>query len=133
MSKVLKFVAYLYLKVLLLIGYDYFFERADILGRPESSVSIQNQRAMYAATTLLVMPILDTIIMALPIWLSLKQKGSMRWIMLTMTFAFEFLIYYFSLSDKQLTVDLILKSVFSILIFFAIYRKNLFQKPRPVN
>lgn len=128
MQKVLKFVAFLYLKVLLLIAYDYFFERADILGTPNPFTSIQNQRAMYAATILLVVPILDTIIMALPVWLSLKQKGWMMWLMLTITFGFEFFIYYFSLSDGQLTIkDLLLKSGFSILVFGILYRKKLFR------
>lgn len=128
MSGVLRFLVYLYLKALLLIGYDFAMHHSNMFRDEGYIASPQTQKAIYFGVMLLVIPILDTIIMALPVYLSLRYKGAMRYVMLALTFVMEFLIYYFTASNKVIEDRLIAKSVFSILVFLLVYRKQLFVR-----
>lgn len=123
MPRVLRFLAYLYLKVLLLIGYDFIFHSDTMLHDEGYVATPQTQKAIYFGVMLLVIPILDTIIMALPVYLSLRYKGAMKYVMLGITFIIEFVVYYLTASNKVIEDRLILKTVFSILAFVLLYQK----------
>jgi hypothetical protein len=128
MSGVLRFLVYLYLKALLLIGYDFAMHQSTMFRDEGYIASPQTQKAIYYGVMLLVIPILDTIIMALPVYLSLRYKGAMRYIMFALTFIMEFLVYYFTASNKVIEDRLIAKSAFSILVFLLVYHKQLFVR-----
>jgi hypothetical protein len=128
MSGVLRFIVYLYLKALLLIGYDFAVHQSSMFRDEAYIASPQTQKAIYFGVMLLVIPILDTIIMALPIYLSMRYKGAMRYVMLAITFIIEFVVYYLTASNKVIEDRLIIKSVFSILLFLLVYRKLLFVR-----
>ncbi|RYD59083.1 MAG: hypothetical protein EOP56_02315 [Sphingobacteriales bacterium] len=129
MSGVLRFLVYLYLKALLLIGYDFVAHGSNMFRDEAYIASPQTQRAIYFGVMLFVIPILDTIIMALPVYLSMRYKGAMRYIMLAITFIIEFVVYYLTASNKVIEDRLIVKSIFSVIVFLLVYRKQLFPKP----
>lgn len=128
MSGVLRFLVYLYIKALLLIGYDFAVHQSTMFRDEAYIATPSTQKAIYFGVMLLVIPILDTIIMALPVYLSMRYKGVMRYIMLAITFIMEFVVYYLTASNKVIEDRLIAKSIFSILVFLLVYRKQLFVR-----
>ena len=78
----------------------------------------------YTAWILLVLPLLEMLLLALPIHLAIRQKGWLMITILVLTFALEFLIGWYA-TNQQLSIWMIVKIILSVGLFWLFYRKQL--------
>jgi|AVFP01.1.fsa_nt_gi hypothetical protein len=78
----------------------------------------------YTAWMLLVIPVVEMLLLALPIHLALRQKGWLMIAILTFTFALEFAIGWYA-TNQQLSTWMIVKIILSVGLFGLFYRKLL--------
>lgn len=78
----------------------------------------------YTAWMLFFLPLVEMILLALPIHLAINQKG---WLMITilfLTFALEFAIGWYA-TNQQFSAWMIVKIILSVGLFWLFYRKLL--------
>lgn len=78
----------------------------------------------YTAWMLLVLPIVEMFILALPLHLAIRQKGWIMIVVLALTFALEFAIGWYA-TNQQFSVWMIVKIALSIGLFYVFYRRQL--------
>jgi hypothetical protein len=117
----LKFVGYILLKWLCF--YIYEFAESDFKLNPKAN----NDGYILAAVMLFTLPLLEIIVLVLPINFALKQKG---WIMISiLIFAFliEFIMGWYA-TNQKFEVWMFVKIILSIGLFYYLYRKELMSQ-----
>lgn len=78
----------------------------------------------YTIWMLLALPMIEILILTLPIHLAIRQKGWLMIAILVGTFALEFAFGWYA-TNQQFSMWMIVKIIFSIGIFWLFYRKLL--------
>lgn len=120
MEWIFKFLGYIAMKWILFYGYQYIES-----GNKWDWNKMQNREdALYTLWMLLALPLLETLILALPFQLALKQKGTFLLLILILVFVLEFAIGWFA-TNQKFALWMVVKLVLSIGLFFLFYRKQL--------
>lgn len=77
-----------------------------------------------AAFMLLIIPLTELVILYLPFYAALKQRGWIAMLILAGAFGLEFIISWFATNQRYETWMLV-KLILSITLFFVIYRKQM--------
>jgi len=77
-----------------------------------------------AAFMLLIIPLSELVILYLPFYAALKQRGWIAMLILAGAFGLEFIISWFATNQRYETWMLV-KLILSITLFFVIYRKQM--------
>ena len=120
MTTFLKFVGYILLKWICFFIYQ-FIESGNELnwGQPTNY-----EGRLLAAFMLLTLPILEIIVLIFPFQFALKQRGWKTILILVFAFMLEFLIGWYA-TNQKLATWMIVKLIFSIIIFYSMYKKQL--------
>ena len=78
----------------------------------------------YTVWMLLVLPLAEIILLALPIYIAIRQKGWLMIALLTLTFAIEFAIGWYA-TNQQISTWMFIKIILSMGLFYFFYRKQL--------
>lgn len=78
----------------------------------------------YTIWMLIALPITEMIILALPIYLALRQRGWFMFSILSLTFVLEFMIGWYA-TNQQFSIWMIVKILMSISLFLLFYRKTI--------
>lgn len=120
MGTVYRYLGYMGAKWLIFYAYQYFeSSKSWNWNRIESS-----EDYYYTAWMLLILPSTEIIILALPFYLSLRQKGWIMLVILAFTFTLEFAIGWYA-TNQQLSTWMIVKIILSVGLFWLFYRKQL--------
>lgn len=120
MGWVFKFLGYIAIKWVLFYSYQYIES-----GNKLDWNKVQNKEdILYTLWMLLALPLLETLILALPFHLALKQKGVFLLLILILVFVLEFAIGWFA-TNQKFALWMVVKLALSIGLFFLFYRKQL--------
>jgi uncharacterized protein YggT (Ycf19 family) len=115
----LKFAGYILLKWIIF----YIYELA-VSSNFRWSNETNYEGIMLTAIMLLAEPILEIIVLILPIHFALKQNGWTMISILVFVFLIEFVIGWYA-TNQKIEVWMIVKMILSIGLFYYLYRKEL--------
>ncbi|KZE77640.1 hypothetical protein AV926_14035 [Myroides marinus] len=83
------------------------------------------QDLFYYLWIILFFPIIDIILFSIPLYYSLKIKNMIYFILSSLTiFGVEYLMNVYFTSQKILDIDVLLKVVIGVILFFIFFYKN---------
>lgn len=78
----------------------------------------------YTAWMLLILPVVEIFLLALPIHLAIRQKGWLMVAIVILTFALEFAFGWYA-TNQQLSIWMVVKIALSVGLFYLFYRRLL--------
>lgn len=120
MGAVFRYLGYMGVKWLIFYAYQYFES-----GKSWTWDKMETKEDVYyTAWMLLILPVVEILLLALPIQLAIRQKGWLMIALLVLTFVLEFAIGWYA-TNQQLSTWMIVKVFLSIALFWLFYRKQL--------
>lgn len=122
-----KFSSYIFLKWICIYSY-LFIENGS---RWKWSQQTNSEGLLLAVFMLLALPLLELVVLIWPFEFALKKRGWQTAIILLLTFVLEFLLTWYA-TNQQIATWIIVKIVFSVIIYLFLYRKQLTEKTQKV-
>ena len=121
MKAFIKFGGYIIVKWIVFYTYQF------LEGSSKWDFGKANGEGLFlAAFMLLALPLLEIVLLFLPVRLSFQQSGWIRLLLLTFVFCLEFGLGWYA-TNQNLEIWMVVKIVLSILLFLLFYRKQLMK------